>query len=210
MKSVWRSSFPWFYWWLRFLAALIDFAVAGVIAFSCCFLFNLRPFLASQFEVHRVEVESFALERFRVDGPVVPSSGSLIGGTLNGRAQGRFDWPSGKYDIVLGFIYPKSLKASIRLVVSDAVIEYPLTGFPAVMAWDTVARAVDIRQGDSIEITLESTGTGLAAIDFIDFIPVGSSAYRPNGSERSYNFGYFYKAACYDDMNIHISFLKIF
>jgi len=209
MENGLSPYFPWNYWYLRFIAVCIDFCIAGVIAFSCSFIYHLRPFIASQRDVYRVEVEYLTLEGFRVDGPVYASSGSLIGGTLKGKAQGKFDAPSGRYDIVPGFSYPKSLDASIKLVVGDTVVDYPLTGIPEVMAWDTVARAVEVKRGDSIEIMLESVGTGLVAIDYIDFVPEGSAAYRPNGSERSYNFGHFYKAIGYDDMNVHISFLKI-
>lgn len=157
---------------------------------------TLRTFAASTALVApspiRVEAETLQLNTYRTEASTLASGGSLIGlkgGATNevGTASGTFRGASGTYNIKIGYFDEADGTARIETrigtnLVATTTLNQQLGG--SVMTSGNrveriVASGVTVQQGDRFELRGLENAEEHARIDYIEFIPVTTSAPAP-------------------------------
>lgn len=138
------------------------------------------------------------------------SGETLISTSEKGRAKGVFPGVTGRYDIILSFYDAgSSIPGSIELVIGNQTIKHSFNSNIDALSCQTIGENVHVLENSNIEVRGIATDSEVISIDYIDFIPSGSLAFHSKDPERAYVFRNFYKAIYYDDMNTHLSLIKL-
>lgn len=195
----------------RVLAGLIDGWLGICFALLFPVLSSLPQIYGVLFDIYRVQAEDFELT-----GPTTRSKNSWTMGKsyifFDGadQAQHTFERSSGTYDVILAYQLFDSKAKMPHLDISVGTLTYALE---PVFGGDyfkvrRIGKNVQINKGDTIRFK-KLLQYPKSEIDYVEFIPSESKAFRPKGVERSYRFIDLWRAIGYDDMNVHFSLLPL-
>jgi hypothetical protein len=195
---------------VRILSVILDIILAFLVGSAVMFVCNGRAYMSSVTELVHFEIEDLELgEGLRVRVGMSQGGRGSITTEGGGVIRGVFEGATGNYDIVLGYGVRSGSRYSVVFSSGDSVVNYEAVGSDLHRLWDTVGRDIELVNGSEFSLQVQNHGEKGAELDFLTFVPSASAAYRPNGPERSYRWRYFFNAIDYDDMNVHLSFLKV-
>ncbi|ERT07318.1 G8 domain protein [Lyngbya aestuarii BL J] len=132
----------------------------------------------------RIEAEDMELDTYRLESSEVASNDSLIrlpGGSQNdtGKAVTRFEGPSGKYDVVVGYFDENDGKAQLEVNLDGVSLESwtldQKLGSNYISENNfltrTVAEGISIEPGEVVEITGTKQAGEFARVDYLEFVP---------------------------------------
>ncbi|MGJ3251409.1 MAG: hypothetical protein ACFE0J_09795, partial [Elainellaceae cyanobacterium] len=136
----------------------------------------------------RLEAEGLSLSNFTTESKGVASGDRLIKLSGNqGTASSTFEGASGKYDVVVRYFDESDGQSPISLKVGNDSESWTLNqqlGSSIAASKNAVERKVfsniDVKQGDSIELTGKRNGEEYARVDYIEFRPTGSNSPDPS------------------------------
>lgn len=195
----------------RVIAGLIDGWLGVFLALLFPVLGSLPQIYGVLHDVYRLQAENFILT-----GPTPLSKNTWTMGKKyirfddSDQAEHTFNRPSGAYDVILAYQLLDSKSKDTHLDISIGSFSYALQ---PVFGGDyfkvrRIAKDIHIQDGDIIKIQ-KLPSYPESEIDYVEFIPTESKAFRPRGVERSYRFIDLWRAIGYDDMNVHFSLLPI-
>jgi len=202
----------------RVIAGVLEFWIGFLLMVGFSIVCRLPQIWALMFDVIRIQAEDFKADgnlrlqqshdkRFMGVGVVLTGKESL---------KAEFAGPSGDYYIVSAYAFKGSDGAG-----SDAVLVVGKREIPYHNSFrsrdhsqiEELDGPIRIEKGENIRIDSyprerqdgadTETKEHLVSIDYVEFIPQGSFAYRPKGWEIGYRYIDFYRAINYDDMNLH-------
>ena len=209
----------------RFAAGAIDLWAGVVLMLVCSVFWNVPELVGLWKDVVRVQAEDMQIEEGQLDfrptaqSPTVSLRKLALLGAHNvvrieedGVMSGVFTGPSGSYDVVIA----RKLQSTERgrydfffRVGEERFPLYPLSNESRLKVV-ACARGVSIETGESFAIRAKDESSQRSLLlDYVEFIPVNSWAYRPQGAENGYRYSDLWRAIDFDDMNVHFSIIPI-
>ncbi|MEO1522926.1 MAG: GDSL-type esterase/lipase family protein [Cyanobacteria bacterium J06633_2] len=148
----------------------------------------------------RIEAENFdQLGLFAVEDPAgVPSPIQVLSlsdasdnqasnDPITSTATKSFTFPSGRYDVVIGYFDESDGSGTIQATIGDDVLpELEMNGDFGSSATSTrnfvhrtIAKSIEIKTGDLIQLTGTSDGDEFVRIDYIEFVPIRVVKHNP-------------------------------
>jgi hypothetical protein len=171
-------------------------------------VWNAPSLWASMTETIRIEAEQFEGTNYSKLAMSHASGGEVRRTPRQGTLNSKFEGPSGVYDVILGMWDRRIGDSKLDFQIGHHSFSTTMSDGEDAFVHKIVQRKIEVTNGDRILITAYADKSDMATIDFVEFVPEGSIAFRPNGTERTYPYGHLLKAIDYDEMNVHISLLK--
>jgi hypothetical protein len=201
----------------RVIAGVLEVWIGFFLMIGFSIACNLPQIWALWFDVIRIQAEDILRNDFpasaeQVEEPRFMGNGVLLSGEQNLKVN--FSGPTGRYYIVSGFSFRSTdaLPSSAAVIVGDRTFPYQKSFHGRnITQIEELGGPVQINQGQTISIVSspapekkdDGTSFSIPVVDYLEFIPEGSFAYRPRGWELGYRYVDFYRAINYDDMNLH-------
>ena len=201
--------YPSYYYPARFMCLVVDFALALVLSLVVFFIWNIRPFVAQWSDVIRFTADDFTLHDWSIVVEPEKWGSKVISTVGSGTAQIEFQGNPGNYDLVMAYRSHKSIESKIRILAGTSSMERSFARESKNPVAELFFRDLELKKGDSIIIESSLLQSNKFTVGYVDLIPSNSSAFRPKGVESHHSFNAFYKAIFYDDMNVHLSAIRI-
>lgn len=206
----------------RVIAGVLEIWIGLFLMLLFSLICRLPQIWALWFDVIRIQAEDFSSNSVATHQKVhevgrFMGTGLLLAG--DERLKVVFPGPSGEYRVVSGYGYrlTDDAASSAAIIVKDQRLPYHRSFLGRNSSQiEELGGPIHINRGEEIliegykvQLTKEDPfendkqGNASLIIDYIEFIPEGSSAYRPKGWEEGYKYLDFYRAINYDDMNLH-------
>lgn len=202
------TQYPRRYFGARFFSLVIDLAIGAIWGFLAMGIWNASSLWASLTETIRIEAEQFEASNYAKLTMSHASGGQVRRTPRQGTLRTTFEGPTGHYDVILGMWDRRIGDSKLDFQVGQHAFSASMNDGEDAFVHKIVQRRLEITTGDKIVITAHADKSDMATIDYLEFVPDKSIAFRPNGTERTYPYGHLLKAIDYDEMNVHISLLK--
>lgn len=202
------TQYPQRYFGARFFSLVVDLAIGAIWSFLAMGVWNAPSLWASMTETIRIEAEQFEGTNYSKLAMSHASGGEVRRTPRQGTLNSKFEGPSSVYDVILGMWDRRIGDSKLDFQIGHHSFSTTMSDGEDAFVHKIVQRKIEVTNGDRILITAYADKSDMATIDFVEFVPEGSIAFRPNGTERTYPYGHLLKAIDYDEMNVHISLLK--
>lgn len=157
------------------------------------------------------ELSGGNVENYKTSDPYVSSRfycscGRALRLENNTRFETAFRGPAGNYDVIAVVTFNLGTKVRIfngGLQVGSSRHEFVRHIHDGESERFVVFRNLPLRPGDPVILDARDNSSGWAEVDFVEFLPVESSAKRPWGTPLSWRYFEFYQMLDYDEMNVH-------